>query len=343
MFFFTYKNNILEASSFIQIGPLDFLIYVENKNLIIDSCALNNEDFRRLVNLNQKNSLLSEKLKGLSYIDYKNLRLDNLDFMELVNIYRETFKDKTYKTHSFKEKLVKTMEKVLENYRTGGKKTDVYSFKALVRRALCTDIKGEDEGIENLINEYLLFLKIKAYESMSLYELLNERDRFFNVLVGTSDIKDLGFPKVDFDTLKNRIYPALKILIRFKEDIYLLELFNFFRDYELQNPFTICEREYKNRRRGDFVYLDNAILAYNYEFFEKLGLSTNFFIDEVKDLFPWQFQFITEYLYGLVAKSIRNVKYTVNFYEKLNTVSRLYGNIPFIKYFLDYVKGIIKI
>lgn len=343
MFFFTYKNEILKASSIIEIKPLEFLLYVDDKNLILNSNQLSIADYKSLLSFCSDLDEDQITMEDYSYLDFCNCKIDKLSFMELLNIYRAIYKNSSTKAESFRQKLVESLKNLVYNYTNKGLKTDLKSFKEIVRRALETDILCEDYGIEPILKEYILFLKIKAYESMNLYELLSERDRFYDVMFGKTDIKDLGFPEVDYDTLIDRVMPALKILIHLKEDIYLLELFNIYRDYELQNPFIINKEQYNKRRRGDFSFSENALLLFNYEYFENLGISTNFFVDDINELYPWQFSYISDYLYSLVEKVINKVKEEDAFTYKLKTVERNHGNSPFIKFFLDYVKGIIKI
>ena len=97
MFFFTYKNEILKASSIIEIKPLEFLLYVDDKNLILNSNQLSIADYKSLLSFCSDFDEDQITMEDYSYLDFCNCKIDKLSFMELLNIYRAIYKNSSTK------------------------------------------------------------------------------------------------------------------------------------------------------------------------------------------------------------------------------------------------------
>lgn len=342
MFKINYKEKFYEIDSYIEVGTLKFLIYLKECNQIITSDDMTKDDFKKFLKVKDflYPSYEADTLEKL--YEYKNLRYNELTFSELLNLYRN-IKFSSKNSKEFKNILKENMKDRLFQYENEGKDVGIYGLKALVRKSMITYSQKCDKEISNLIDEYLIFLKIKAYEHMNLYELLSEKDRFLKIIRSNDEKLNKGFPDVSIEILKNRLFPALKTLIKIKEDIYMMELFNLYRDILRQNPYIVDIKTYADNKNREFFYVENIKSIFEYRFYEKLGINLEFFEEDLESLHPCQYEYMSEYLYSLGYFVISRIKYTSNFVKKIYLVKKKYGHLKFIKYFLEYLEKIIRI
>lgn len=325
MFDINYNHQKITIYHWLETSVNHFLL-MDGEGQLYDSDELQGEDYRKILEEKAK-----ETEQSCSLSDYHHLKIEALDFFDLVDVYRDS------KDEQLRLQLQKTMAKALYEYENQGRELEQDDVSFFVRMAASLEVSKEDEGIEEYIEEFRIFLKLKVYEQMTLYELLNEKERFLEVLEEKRTASSLGFPFASAEEIRHRFLPALRVLIALKEDIYLLELLGLYRDYEKINPFTVTDRTLEKTKKSPFYYFEKGIFLYDYSFFENLGIDTLFLEEELREILPWQYKYMCEYLHGLSAEALQHIRHYRTFYEKLRYVQDVYADSNFVHSFLTFL------
>lgn len=350
MFEFNYNNKKYRAKNWIESSPNNFLIMAEDQNNKIDFIYSKN-----IKSLEQKSSYLRSTSSDVSrnqvynirkwekeqidLIDYKDVSLEKIDFITLVYIYRRLNFVFDKDVVEFREKVYLAMEKTLYEYEEKGRMDYSQEISELISLGYSIGpYLSDDDIIRSLIEEFVIYVKIKTYSKMNIFELLLEEKKFKKVLNGEKNFDELGYPDVTYFALKNRINPALKILIRLKEDLILTEVFNITRKALEINPFIVNLKEIEKLEDREFKFDIDARFDYNYLYYENLGLETDIVEEELKNLNRWQYDLVAEHLYTISRNVFRNNEYNKEEFKKCCEYSlALYSDIEYVVYLVDYV------
>lgn len=328
MFEINYFGKKTKINHWIKLSPLHFKLLDDEGNMI-DSKVLEGKDLLTLLQLNQ-----NQERERRQESDYQQVKISHLDFCELIEIYGEL--DATFDLN-MKNKITAAMKDLLFQYKVKGCDPGLYTTEDCILQLMELETEEKDKNIDGLLEEYRDFLTIKAYEFMPLYELLGEKDRFQEVLKDQRKAESLGFPYANKEKIKHRFLPSLKVLIAFKEDQYMMELLSFHRQYKKLNPFLVTEEDIQKYPKESFFFHENAVLVYDYVFFEQLGLKTLFLERELSQIRPYQYPYLCEYLYGIAMPQLHHMIYYKKFYEKILHTRSFYGEEGFVAYFIQFL------
>lgn len=350
MFEFYYNNKIYKAKNWVESSPNNFLIMAEDQEKNINFIYSKNvqslpataaylRSTSSDVSRNEVYNIRKWEKEKLDLIDYQDVDLNKLDFISLLYIYRRLNFIVEDDVINFREKIFEAMKTTLYEYEEKGRIDYDEDIAQMINLGYSiTPYLSDDEEIRKLIEEFTLYVKIKTYSMMNIYDLLVERKKFIKVLNGEKTFDELGYPDVTFFALQNRIEPAVAVLIELKEDLILTEIFNLTRNALEINPFTVTLKEYNNRNIREFRFEIDARFDYNYLYYEDLGIETDIVEEEVKGLNRWQYDLVSEHLYKISRKALKEVELnSEKFKESYRYSLALYSDIEYVMYLINYV------
>ncbi|SHH30857.1 hypothetical protein SAMN02745245_01033 [Anaerosphaera aminiphila DSM 21120] len=315
--------------NFIFIHSKDIFELRENPEILKDILVPLTKD--EIYNMKQS------ELKKKDIVEFKNIKLNALNFRELLSLYKKFEFAEEGSSVVFKSRIVSGLKKNLYDCKNNGKVDFKDDIKSLIKNSYEFNLGSvSDYELKEILMEYTVFLKTKVYEKMSLYELLKEHSRFVNVLNGNMEIEKLGFPNVDLFTLRDSIEPAVRVLIYLKEDIILTELLNVTRHALEKNPFTIKRKDIEEVDE-EFHFNEEAKFNYNYLFYESLGIDTDFAYDELSNLNKWEFSEVSEHLFKISESVLKEYKDRDEFLNACKESLIVYEDVEFVKYFISHL------
>ena len=350
MFDFLYNGTVYKAKYWIESNPNNFLIMAEDLNKDVKFIYSKNikslpttVSFLRSASVDiSKNELYNiRKVEKEEYdlIDYQNVNLAKVDFISLLNIYRRLNFINVEEVIKLKEKIFLQMEKTLFEYKEKGRFDfsddilDLLNFSFSI-----TSFSDNVSKIKDLVDEFLLFIRIKIYLKLNLYDLLCERKKFDEILKGDKTLEEFGYDNIDIYTLSDRLVPAVDVLIRLKEDLILTELFNVTRKAILLNPFTVTKKQYDLTEKDDFKYQDEARFNYNYMYYEDLGINTDIVKEEIRSYNKWEYEKISSHIYEIAKDTLNKIDvYSENFLKTYRYSIALYGEFEYIRYLMNFI------
>lgn len=350
MFEFHYENNIYKAKFWIEVEPNNFLIMAEDKlnnNAFIHSKNIKNLPVKLTCLRSTSISLSQNELynireiekENIDIIDFKNVNLEKLDFITLLSLYRRLNFIKSGESYMLKDKIYISMKKTLYDYEEKGKVdfkddlTDLISLSFNIEEYL-----SDDEEIRKLIEEFMIFLKIKIYSKMNIGDLLDEKNKFEEILNKKDDLQEYGYG-ISYFTLKNRIKPALEVLLKLKEDLMLTEIFNITRKALLVNPFKVSLKSLENsmESEGKFKFIEDSRFDYEYAFYEDLGIETEI-SEEIRSINRLNYEMISKHLFLLAKDALKDVSLKdEKFIDSYKYSLVIYGEIDYLIFFVNYV------
>lgn len=350
VFEFYYNNNIYKAKNWVEVDPNNFLIMAEDhldRIRFIYSRNINNLPVNLIYLRNTAISLSRNELynirkvekENMDLIDFKNVNLEKLDFASLLFLYRRLNFVDTSEVSSFKKEIYISMKKSLYEYEEKGRVDFQDGIIDLINLSLSIHpYLSDSEEIRKLIEEFALFIKIKTYSKMNISDLLDEKKKFEQVLKGKKSFDELGYPDISYFTLKNRIKPAVEVLLKLKEDLILTEIFNITRHALLINPFKVNLEELENVIEGKFQFVEDARFDYNYAYYEDLGIETDIVEDEIRSINKWQYEKVSEHLFLLAKDALKDVSLNdKKFIDSYKYSLSIYKEIDYVIYLIRYV------
>ncbi|WBW49779.1 hypothetical protein O6R05_07185 [Peptoniphilus equinus] len=337
MFKIFYDNDYYTFIEALEIGHDEYLILAQNggKYLFIKSSDIVEfADFKALFKKCgfglEDTPVQPELLRYGNAEEMWHYRLDELDFMELFELYVEMFAIDDSSTAAILERLGSVMGQKLRRMKDEGLDEIPFSL-AHLEDVLPRLTPLYSDAVNYILDEFKIVAAVRAYLKLDLYDLYMEHAKLKPVARGYSRSHPLLQMGVSLKAVRERIEPAVGYIKALKLQVLLAEVFGVATTYRYLNPFTLE----KDVEAFVYRYDPDAAMSFDHSFFEKLGIDTMNTLGELVGLDSCRYDMLSDIIFDVVDPILCQTPVDEDTFA---TAQMLYGDIDFIRHLLELLR-----